>query len=66
VSALGQIATSCALYFFALAGAAAAAGQSGDRAAARTYYAQLLTICKRADSPGRPALQAARRFGEGD
>ncbi len=52
--------------FRALAGAAAAAGQAGDRAAARGYYAQLLTICKRADTPGRPALQAARQFGEGD
>ena len=44
-----------------LAGAAAAAQQAGDAAAARKYPAQLLTICAKADSPGRPELEAARR-----
>ena len=47
--------------FRGIAGAAAAASQSGDRAAARKYYQQLLTICARADTPGRPELEAARQ-----
>jgi hypothetical protein len=46
--------------FRAVAGAAAAAAQAGDRAAARTVYSQLLTICPKADTPGRAELQAAR------
>jgi uncharacterized protein HemY len=46
--------------FRGLAGAARAASQSGDRAAARQYYAQLLKTCEKADTPGRPELQAAR------
>ncbi len=46
--------------FRGIAGAARAAGAAGDRAAARTYYAQLLTICQKADTPGRADLQAAR------
>jgi 1,2-phenylacetyl-CoA epoxidase PaaB subunit len=46
--------------FRAIAGAARAATASGDRAAARTYYSQLLTICVKADNPGRKDLQAAR------
>jgi len=46
--------------FRAIAGAARAAAQSGDPAASRKYYAQLLTICEKADTPGRPELQAAR------
>jgi hypothetical protein len=46
--------------FRALAGAAEAATQAGDPAAARTYYRQLLTMCAKADTPGRPELQAAR------
>ena len=46
--------------FRGLAGAGAAATQADDRAAARTYYGQLLTICKKADTPGRPELRAAR------
>ena len=46
--------------FRAVAGAAAAAAQSGDRAASRKYDTQLLTICAKADTPGRPELQAAR------
>ena len=43
-------------------GAAKAASLAGDRAKARTYYTQLLDICKRADSPGRPELAEARAF----
>jgi tetratricopeptide (TPR) repeat protein len=46
--------------FRAVAGAAAAAALAGDRAASRKYYTELLTICAKADSPGRPELQAAR------
>ena len=46
--------------FRAVAGAAAAAAQAGDRAAARTYDKELLTICPKADTPGRAELQAAR------
>jgi tetratricopeptide (TPR) repeat protein len=47
--------------FRGIAGAAAAATESGDKAAARKYYQQLLTICARADTPGRPELETARR-----
>jgi len=47
--------------FRALAGAAAAAAQAGDRSGARKYYRQLLTICAKADAPGRPELEAARK-----
>ena len=47
--------------FRAVAGAAAAATQAGDRVSARTYDQQLLTICARADMPGRPEIQMARR-----
>ena len=46
--------------FRAIAGAAAAAAQAGDRAASQQYYRQLLTICAKADTPGRPELQTAR------
>ncbi|MEO6223070.1 MAG: hypothetical protein ABIP90_07450, partial [Vicinamibacterales bacterium] len=48
--------------FRAIYGAAKAASLTGDRAMARTYYEQLLTICTRADSPGRPELSEARKF----
>jgi tetratricopeptide (TPR) repeat protein len=48
--------------FRALYGAARAASLSGDRTAARSYYAQLLKICERADSPGRPELVEAKAF----
>ena len=41
-------------------GAAKAASLAGDRAKARTYYAQLLDICKKADAPGRSELAEAR------
>jgi tetratricopeptide (TPR) repeat protein len=46
--------------FRGIAGAARAAAATGDKAAAQRYYATLLTICARADAPGRPELQAAR------
>jgi tetratricopeptide (TPR) repeat protein len=46
--------------FRALAGAAAAATKAGDRTTARKYYQQLVTICSKADTPGRPELQTAR------
>ena len=48
--------------FRALYGAARAASLAGDRATARNYYSQLLKICERADSPGRPELAEARAF----
>jgi len=48
--------------FRALAGAARAAVQAGDRETAAKYYARLLKTCERADSPGRPELAEARRF----
>jgi tetratricopeptide (TPR) repeat protein len=46
--------------FRAVYGAARAASLTGDRVAARRYYDQLLTICERADEPGRPELAEAR------
>ena len=45
--------------FNALAGAARAAKLSGDQEKAKTYYAQLLSICAHADGD-RPELQDAR------
>lgn len=47
--------------FRALYGAARAAERSGDRQRARTYFAKLVEICERADRPGRPELQEARK-----
>ena len=47
--------------FRALYGAARAAELSGDPATARSYYAQLVKMCARADQPGRPELIAARK-----
>ena len=47
--------------FRALAGAAEAAAQAGDRAKSQTYYQQLLTICAKADSPGRQEIATARK-----
>jgi len=47
--------------FGALYGAARAASLSGDNAGARGYYAQLVNICERGDSPGRSELQEARK-----
>jgi hypothetical protein len=46
--------------FRALAGAAAAAEQAGDAAAARKLRAQLVAVCPHGDAPGRPELEAAR------
>jgi tetratricopeptide (TPR) repeat protein len=42
-------------------GAARAAMLAGDAAKAETYYAKLLEICERADQPGRPELEEARK-----
>lgn len=42
--------------------AARAASSAGNTVAARTYYRQLLDICKAGDMPGRPELQEARTF----
>ena len=47
--------------FRAMYGAAKASALSGNQAAARTHYQQLLTICERADKPGRPELEEARK-----
>jgi tetratricopeptide (TPR) repeat protein len=47
--------------FRALYGAAKAASLLGDRAAARTYFSELLKICEKADSPARPELAEARK-----
>jgi hypothetical protein len=47
--------------FRALAGAATAAAQAGDRATARKMQAQLVRICPRGDKPGRPDLARARQ-----
>ena len=44
--------------FNALSGAARAAKLSGDNAKAKSYYAQLLSICEHANSD-RPDLQDA-------
>jgi hypothetical protein len=46
--------------FRGIAGAAAAAEQAGDAAAARAYRQQLVQICAKGDTPGRPELQQAR------
>jgi tetratricopeptide (TPR) repeat protein len=46
--------------FRALSGAADAAVASGDRTKARQYAKQLIAICAKADSPGRPELARAR------
>jgi Flp pilus assembly protein TadD len=47
--------------FRAVAGAAAAASASGNAALARALHGELLKICPRGDTPGRPELEAARR-----
>ena len=47
--------------FRALAGAARAAREAGDRAAARKYSAALLELGTRADRPGRPELLEAAK-----
>jgi hypothetical protein len=48
--------------FRSLYGAAKSATLAGDRTTARTHYARLLNVSARADSPGRPELDEARRF----
>ena len=48
--------------FRSVAGAAAAANASGDHAAARRYYAELLKLGAQADHPGRPELAEATRI----
>ena len=47
--------------FRALVGAAKAASLAGDRRKARGYYETLLKVCERADKPGRPELEVARK-----
>jgi len=47
--------------FRAAYGAAKSASLAGDTANAKKYYAQLLKICERADNPGRPELDEARK-----
>ena len=47
--------------FRAVYGAAKAAALAANRAKARTYYGQLLKICERSDTPGRPELDDARK-----
>jgi len=47
--------------FRTLYGAAKSASLTGDREKARTYYATLVKICERADTPGRPELVEAHR-----
>jgi hypothetical protein len=47
--------------FRGIAGAAAAAAQAGDAPAARAYQKQLVAICAKGDTPGRPELEAARK-----
>jgi tetratricopeptide (TPR) repeat protein len=47
--------------FRSLAGAAAAAARAGDHEAALAHSAALVQMCTAVDTPGRPALEAARR-----
>lgn len=51
--------------FRALAGAAAAAAQAGNREAAARHQARLAKTCARRDTPGRPELAEARRDAAG-
>jgi tetratricopeptide (TPR) repeat protein len=44
--------------------AARAAMQAGNATAARKHYADLLTICKAGDTPGRPELREARKAAD--
>jgi len=48
--------------FRTVAGAARAATAAGNRAAARSYSAELLSIARSADKPGRAELVTARRM----
>jgi hypothetical protein len=47
--------------FRALHGAAVAAEAAGEASKSRTYYSQLVELCRDADTPVRPELEAARR-----
>jgi len=47
--------------FRAMHGAGSAAELSGNRAAAKKYYDDLVRMCERADKPGRPELAELRR-----
>jgi uncharacterized protein HemY len=46
--------------FRTLYGAARAAAQAGNEAAAKRYFARLVSICDRAGMPARPELLEAR------
>jgi tetratricopeptide repeat protein len=48
--------------FRATYGAAQAALAAGDRAKATRYFTNVVKLCDRADSPGRPELQESRRL----
>ena len=50
--------------FRTLHGAARAAKLAGNQTAAAKYYGELIRVCERADRPGRPELQEARRGAE--
>ncbi len=47
--------------FRAVYGAARAASLAGNAPTARTYYQQLVTLCEKADVPGRPELVEAKK-----
>ncbi|HSL19982.1 MAG TPA: hypothetical protein VK886_00505 [Vicinamibacterales bacterium] len=47
--------------FRATYGAARAAALTGDQAKAKQYYEELVSICKKGDTPGRAELKEARR-----
>jgi tetratricopeptide (TPR) repeat protein len=51
--------------FRSVFGAGRAAEAAGDRAKARTYYAQLVKICERGDRQARPELEHARTYEAG-
>jgi tetratricopeptide (TPR) repeat protein len=50
--------------FRAVYGAARSSSQMGDQAAARRYYAQLVEICARADTPPRAELAEAKKSSQ--
>ena len=47
--------------FRTLYGAARAAAASGNAAGARSYYQQIVKLCPKGDTPGRPELEEARK-----
>ncbi len=51
--------------FRSVYGAGRAAESAGDREKARSYYAQLVKICDRADAHARPELAHAREYAGG-